>query len=104
MIGSIRRLSWIAAAVLVAAGLTACGTKEECEPTSVCGQTVNTCCTESSCYYEYSGNRVDCAGTNCNAAANAVAADLCLAAAPDASQKLTFSAAEMTSRACQPLP
>jgi hypothetical protein len=102
----VRRAVLLAAFFVVAGGLTACGTSEECSATTICSESVDTCCNESSCYYEYSGTRVNCNGTDCSAAANRVAASVCAGVAdPNASQKLSFAAAEVvTSRsACGPL-
>lgn len=53
---------------------------ENCEPVSVGGCTMTTCCTVSQCRYEVNGANFPCDGTDCtNAVQGAVAA--CLAAA-----------------------
>jgi hypothetical protein len=101
-----QRGAWLASVVLLAGGLAACGAKEECDSTTVCSRNVEACCTDSSCYYEYSGTRVNCNGTNCDAAANRVAAEVCGGAVePGAVAKLSSAADVLTLRsACEALP
>jgi len=97
----------VAAACLLAGFLSGCGAQEECGATTVCSQSVNTCCTDSSCYYEFNGNRVNCNGTDCSAAANQVANSICRnSQASENAQKLTFAAAEVVSSGavCRAVP
>ena len=80
-----RSLGLILALVVGAATLylVGCGDdKKSCSDVdAVCGE-VTTCCTSNSCYYEANGQRYDCDGTDCLAAAAALAEGQCASGKP----------------------
>ncbi len=60
-----------------------------CSPvTDLCnGADIQACCTQTSCYYNYNGQRYNCNGFDCNAAAQEVVDDACGSARLDAAEK-----------------
>jgi hypothetical protein len=90
----------------VAVGVwSGCAAQESCQSDTTCGQSVQTCCTDSSCYYTVRGQRFNCSGTNCNSAASqAVRAACGRKAEPDAVAPLLGAAVEARSGACEVLP
>ena len=65
-------------ALLLAITVLGCSDDEyECEDfTTVCG-TARACCTSDDCYYEWNGETYECDGTDCSAAADRLARDMC---------------------------
>jgi len=60
------------------AGLTGCdATGDQCDSTTACSQSVQTCCSASACHYAVAGRTFNCAGTNCDAAARQAVSFAC---------------------------
>lgn len=67
---------FIVATVTLSLQLAGC-VKPSCQTsTSACG-TFETCCTPTDCYYKYKNKKYNCDGTDCEGAAEKLAADMC---------------------------
>jgi hypothetical protein len=100
------RVLLVVASLPLAFQMMGCGDKEYvCQTRStVCG-TFSACCTDDDCYYEWAGDKYPCDGTDCEAAAEELALDMCLASpraadsAKDAKQVLTRTTKELAAQA-----
>ncbi len=79
---------WTSSAVLLAFMVLLVNNCKDDSPTVSCQDGTNecgtftACCSTTQCYYKWNGNKYNCDGTDCYAAAQDLVADMCAAKSP----------------------